>query len=152
MPCARILAKSQWRPTISTTRTYTELIKLPTLEERYKYLRLHGELGKPTFGFDRYINQMFYRSAQWRRTRRDIILRDNGCDLGVAGYEIHHHLVIHHMNPMFPIDIMDGGPHILDPEFLITTTLLTHNAIHFGDERLLPRQPIERRPGDTKLW
>lgn len=133
-------------------RTYTDLKRLSTFEERYRYLVLNGSVGKSTFGFDRYINQQFYTSTQWRQIRHHIISRDLGCDLGVDGYEIHSRLIIHHMNPMAPIDITNGGLQILDPEFLITTTHQTHNAIHYGDERLLPRPLVERKPGDTKLW
>lgn len=138
--------------TTQTIRTYSELMKLHTIEDRYNYLRLHGAVGKPTFGSERYINQNFYRSKQWEQIRHHIIARDNGCDLGIDGFEIHNRLIIHHMNPMQPIDITSGGTHILDPEFLITTTHLTHNAIHYGDERLLPKKFVPRRPGDTKLW
>lgn len=138
--------------TSTTIRTYSELMRLETLKERFEYLKLRGVVGDATFGFDRYINQAFYRSRQWKDIRHEIIVRDNGCDLGVEGYEIHSRLIIHHMNPMAPIDITSGGTHILDPEFLITTTHSTHNAIHYGDERLLPRELVERRPGDTKLW
>lgn len=138
--------------TTTRIRTYSELMRLETLRERFEYLRLSGVVGDSTFGFDRYINQTFYRSKQWRDIRHEIIVRDNGCDLGVEGYDIHNRLIIHHMNPMAPIDITSGGTHILDPEFLITTTHLTHNAIHYGDERLLPREFVERSSGDTKLW
>lgn len=134
------------------TRTYTELARLNTFEERFRYLALNGSVGKSTFGFDRYINQQFYTSTQWRQIRHQIILRDQGCDLGVDGYEIHSRLIIHHMNPMAPIDITSGNSNVLDPEFLVTTTHQTHNAIHYGDERLLPRPLVERRAGDTKLW
>lgn len=133
-------------------RTYTELVRLETLEERYQYLRLNGRVGEITFGHERYINQNFYRSKQWRDIRHEVIVRDQGCDLGIEGYEIHKDIIIHHMNPMMPRDIAGGNSDILNPEYLITTTLLTHNAIHYGDERLLPRQLVERRPGDTKLW
>jgi hypothetical protein len=133
-------------------RTYSELRRLETLEARYAYLRLNGVVGKPTFGNERYINQNFYRSKQWEQIRHHIIVRDNGCDLGIDGYDIHNRLLIHHMNPMEAIDITSGSTHVLDPEFLITTTLLTHNAIHYGDERLLPREFIPRSAGDTKLW
>jgi hypothetical protein len=98
------------------------------------------------------VNQQFYRSTEWKRTRRDVIVRDNGCDLGVEGYEIHDRIYVHHMNPLTPDEIFEGARSIMDPEFLITVNLNTHNAIHFGDERLLPRPLIERRPGDTKLW
>lgn len=133
-------------------RTYADLKRLKTFEDRFRYLALNGSVGKATFGFDRYINQQFYTSTQWRQIRHQIILRDQGCDLGIDGYEIHDRLIIHHMNPMAPDDILGGSSHILDPEFLITTTHQTHNAIHYGDERLLPRPLVERRPGDTKLW
>jgi hypothetical protein len=134
------------------TRRYSELKRLPTLRERFKYLELHGRVGQATFGFDRYVNQQFYTSREWRRLRNDVILRDFGCDLGVDGYEIHEGLYIHHMNPMSAEDIRAGNDDILDPEFLITVTHRTHNAIHYGDEKLLPRPLVERRPGDTKLW
>jgi len=133
-------------------RTYSELRRLETFKERYNYLKLRGVVGDPTFGFDRYMNQQFYASSQWRDIRNQIIVRDEGCDLGIRGYEIHNRLVIHHMNPMTVTDIVHGDPSILDPEFLITTTHITHNAIHYGDESLLPRVPVQRRPGDTKLW
>jgi hypothetical protein len=133
-------------------RTYSELRRLRTLRERYEYLRLHGEVGWSTFGFDRYINQQFYQSRQWRQVRNQIILRDQGCDLGVEGYEIHERIAIHHMNPMTVADISSGDSSILDPEFLIAVAHQTHNAIHYGDERLLPRPLVERRAGDTKLW
>lgn len=135
-------------------RTYSELRRLPTLEERYHYLALGGEVGKSTFGFDRHINQGFYSSREWRRIRDEVIVRDNGCDLGVEGYEIFDRkgIYIHHMNPMNVGDIIDGDDDILNPEYLISTTHRTHNAIHYGDERQLPRQFVERRPGDTDLW
>ena len=133
-------------------RTYSELSRLQTFEERYKYLALKGIVGNSTFGFDRYINQQFYRSAQWRQLRHHIIVRDNSCDLGVEGYDIHSRLVIHHMNPMTVADISSGDESILDPEFLITTMHWTHNAIHYGDESLLIKPLTSRQPGDTKLW
>lgn len=134
-------------------RTYTELQRISTFEGRYKYLALHGEVGRSTFGFDRYLNQDFYQSREWRQARREVIIRDNGCDLGVEGWEINENLYVHHMNPMTPDDIVHGNPDILNPDFLITVSHETHNAIHYGDERLLPRQPyVERTPGDTKLW
>ena len=136
----------------STIRTYTELKRLHTFEERYKYLALRGNVGESTFGFDRYINQQFYRSTQWRQLRHQVIARDVGCDLGFDGYEIHSQLVIHHMNPMTVESITLGDSDILDPEFLITTTHQTHNAIHYGDSNLLRKPHVERRSGDTKLW
>jgi hypothetical protein len=125
---------------------------LDTLEERYKYLALHGEVGRATFGFDRYLNQQFYTSRQWRDIRNHVIARDLGRDLGIEGYEIHNRIYIHHMNPMTVEDITSGDPRILDPEFLISVTHRTHNAIHYGDEGLLPKPPVQRRPGDTTLW
>lgn len=134
------------------TRSYSELEHLDTFEERYKYLALRGDVGSSTFGFDRYINQQFYTSRQWRQVRQHIIARDLGCDLGIDGYEIFGRIVIHHMNPMDVDDIVHGDEDILDPEFLITTTHKTHNAIHYGDERQLPRPLVERRRGDTNLW
>lgn len=133
-------------------RTYLELSRLPTFDERFRYLALHSSVGAATFGFDRYINQAFYTSTQWRHIRNYIIARDEGCDLGIEGYEIHHRIVIHHMNPMEVDNVVHGDEAILDPEFLITTTHKTHNAIHYGNEKLLPRPLVERRQGDTKLW
>lgn len=133
-------------------RTYSELRRLTDFEERYKYLALRGSVGRSTFGFDRYINQQFYRSTEWRHIRHHVIARDLGCDLGVEGYEIHDRIYIHHMSPMTVNDIAHGEDSILNPEFLISTTHRTHNAIHYGDERLLPRPLTERRSGDTKLW
>ena len=125
---------------------------METFKERYDYLRIKGILGDRTFGFDRWINQRFYKSPQWNLVRRYVIIRDNGCDLGVPGYEIHSGLLIHHMNPLTLKEIVQGEPGTLDPDFLITTSLQTHNAIHYGDESQLPRGPIERKSGDTKLW
>lgn len=133
-------------------RTYSDLARIDDFVERFRYLSLQGSVGFATFGFDRYLNQQFYTSGEWRRIRQHVILRDNGCDLGADGYEIHTKLIIHHMNPMTPEEIIHGSPEVLDPEFLITTTLKTHNAIHYGDENQLPREHIARRPGDTKLW
>lgn len=138
--------------TTPTIRTYSELVALSTFKERYRYLALRGVVGDATFGFDRYMNQMFYRSSEWRNLRYQIITRDNGCDLGVEGHEIHSRVIIHHMNPMTVDDIADSDPRILDPEFLISTNHLTHNAIHYGDESLLPKPYSPRRSGDTKLW
>lgn len=133
-------------------RTYSELRRLETFEERFEYLRLDGEVGYSTFGFDRWLNQHFYRSLMWKRARNAVIIRDNGCDLGIEGYDIHRGLIVHHMNPMSPDDIRHGELWIIDPKYLVTTSLQTHNAIHFGDESLLPRKPVPRRAGDTKLW
>lgn len=133
-------------------RTYSELSRLDTFADRYHYLELRGVLGESTFGFDRWINQRFYRSQEWKFVRNRVIIRDNGCDLGIPGYEIHSGLLVHHMNPISLDDLKHGEEWIIDPNFLITTSLQTHNAIHYGDESLLPRDPIVRRLGDTKLW
>src|SRR4029077_16483738 len=116
------------------------------------YLSLGGTVGESTFGFDRWINQRFYRSQEWKNVRSQVILRDLGCDLGIIGYEIFTGLLVHHMNPLSSENIAQVDEWILDPEYLITTSLQTHNAIHFGDESLLPRGPVVRQPGDTKLW
>ena len=134
-------------------KTYSDLRRLETIEDRYRYLKLSGVVARDTFGYDRYLNQEFYRSGLWRRARDVVIARDLGCDLGIEGYEIHDRVYVHHMNPMMPGDIVHGNLDILDPEFLICVTLKTHNAIHYGDENQLPkRRFVERRPGDTKLW
>jgi hypothetical protein len=133
-------------------RTYSELRKFTEFEDRFEYLKLNGEVGRSTFGFDRWINQRFYTSYEWKRARNLVILRDNGCDLGVPGYEINGAMLIHHINPMAADDIIHGEEWIFDPEFLITTTQNTHNAIHFGDDKLLPKVVISRSPNDTKLW
>jgi hypothetical protein len=133
-------------------RTYSELCQLETFEERYRYLELGGTVGRLTFGFDRWVNQGFYHSSEWRSVRNEVIVRDNGCDLGVPGYEIASGLLVHHMNPISLQDIEHGEQWTIDPNFLITTSLQTHNAIHYGDESLLPKGPVERKPGDTTLW
>jgi len=133
-------------------RTYSELRRLETFEERFEYLSLKGQVGEATFGFDRWINQRFYRSREWQHVRDQVIVRDNGCDLGVPGYEIHAQLMVHHMNPVSPEDLRNGETWILDPQYLITTTHRTHNAIHYGDDSLLVKPPVERRVGDTTLW
>jgi acetyltransferase-like isoleucine patch superfamily enzyme len=133
-------------------RTYSELCQLETFLERYRYLKLGGAVGALTFGFDRWINQDFYHSSEWRSVRNQVIVRDNGCDLGVEGYEIGSGLLVHHMNPISSKDIEHGEDWIVDPNFVITTSLQTHNAIHYGDENLLPRGPVVRKRGDTTLW
>jgi hypothetical protein len=133
-------------------RTYSQLNRFETLKERFEYLKLHGRVGQTTFGFDRYMNQQFYTSREWRQVRQKVIVRDNGCDLGIDGYEIHNGLYIHHMNPMTVEDISSGDPTILDPEYLITVTHKTHNAVHYGDASLLARNVVQRKAGDTKLW
>lgn len=133
-------------------RTYSELRRLDTFEERFRYLALRGEVGASTFGFDRHINQDFYRSREWQQVRHHVIARDMGCDLGIEGYEIYGRLAIHHMNPMTVDEIVQGDEGILDPDFLIVASHRTHNAIHYGDESQLPKPFTPRRPGDTKLW
>ena len=133
-------------------RTYSELSKLKTFKERFTYLRLNGFVGKETFGFDRYLNQVFYKSAKWKSIRDFVIVRDNGCDLGIEGREIYGKIIIHHMNPITIQDIEHESDFLLDPEFLISTVHETHNAIHYGDENLLILAPIERKPNDTCPW
>ena len=133
-------------------RTYEELISYPTFEERYRYLRLVGKVGEDTFGYDRYINQMFYRSAEWKRIRDIVIIRDNGCDLAVEGRDIYDKIIIHHMNPISVDDIKHGTANLMDPRYLITTTMNTHNAIHYGFEHDLVKDPVKRRPNDTSPW
>ena len=134
------------------SRNYRELRQLSTFEERFHYLALRGNVGQPTFGFDRWVNQGFYTSREWRQARDRIIVRDEGCDLGIEGYEIHDRIYIHHINPITLAQLESGDPCLLDPDNLISVTHRTHNAIHYGDERLLPRKLVDRSPGDTKLW
>ena len=135
------------------TLTYSELSMLPTFDERYNYLKLVGVIGEDTFGFDRYLNQRFYNSVEWKRARDYVITRDMGCDLGIPGREINDKIYVHHMNPMSIKDIVDGDSHIINPEFLITVSFDTHNAIHYGDERLLHRKDlIVRNQNDTCPW
>ena len=138
--------------TMMSIRTYSELITLPTFEERFKYLQLNGQVGESTFGFDRYMNQVFYRSQKWKSIRDFVIIRDCGCDLGVEGYDIHGKIIIHHMNPFSMRDIETESDFLLNPDFLICTTHNTHNAIHYGDENLLVTAPIERTKNDTCPW
>lgn len=133
-------------------RTYTELSRLTSFKDRFRYLKLNGSVGTDTFGFDRYINQNFYRSSEWRSIRDQIIVRDNACDLGVEGYEIHGRIYIHHMNPILLEDIENRTEFLLNPEYLIATTHNTHNAIHYGDENLLIVAPVERSKNDTCPW
>lgn len=134
-------------------KTYSELIKLPTFKERFEYLKLDGIVGESTFGFDRYINQLFYsRSPDWKSIRDRIIVRDNGCDLGIEGREIQRRVIIHHMNPLRKNDILDMNDYVMNPEYLICVTHETHNAIHYGDSGLLVLDPIIRRPNDTCPW
>lgn len=137
----------------STIRTYSELITLPTFEERFEYLRLNGRVGEETFGYDRIINQLLYqRSHKWRASRDYVIVRDNGCDLGIEGREIQGKIIVHHMNPITIEDVLQERPEVFDPEYLISTVLNTHNAIHYGDASLLVTAPIERSRNDTCPW
>ena len=133
-------------------RTYSELILIPTFEERFRYLQLNGRVGSDTFGFDRYLNQIFYRSDRWKKIRDYVIVRDNGCDLGIEDRQIGGRIIVHHMNPLGLVDITDETEYLLDPEFLICTMHSTHNAIHYGDESLLITAPIERAKNDTCPW
>lgn len=133
-------------------RTYSELSTLTSFKDRFRYLKLDGAVGEATFGFDRYLNQLFYRSQQWRKIRDEVIVRDCGCDLGIEGYEIYKYAMIHHMNPITAKDIQDESEYLLNPEYLITTTQRTHNAIHYGDEDLLITMPVERTKNDTCPW
>lgn len=133
-------------------RSYTELCKFNTFEERYRYLKLDGIVGKETFGYDRYLNQKFIKTYEWKNIRDYVITRDLGNDLGIKGHEIAGKILVHHMNPITKEEILHRDPAILDPEFLICTSLETHNAIHYGDESQLIITPTLRKPGDTKLW
>lgn len=135
------------------TRTYTELMTLSDFEDRYRYLRLTGSVGEDTFGFDRIFNQLFYRSAEWKRVRREVILRDNGCDLAHSDHPIlYEPILIHHMNPISIDDIRENTDYLLDTEYLICCRKKTHNAIHYGDETLLRNGVAERTPNDTCPW
>ena len=133
-------------------KTYSELIKLPTFEERFQYLKLDGDVGVETFGFDRYLNQAFYSSDEWKSIRNQVIIRDNGCDLGIEGREIYKRIIIHHMNPITKEDLLYRTEYLLNPEYMICTMKNTHDAIHYGDENLLFKDPIERKPNDTCPW
>lgn len=137
---------------MTKTRTITELYRLQSFDERFEYLKLSGGVGRSTFGFDRHVNQTFYRSREWQDARQFVIYRDNGCDLGVPGFEIHVEILIHHINPMSVDDILHREDWIMDPEFLVATTRQTHNDIHFGVKRNHPRVVLERTPHDTRLW
>ena len=136
----------------NSIRTYSELITIPTFEERFEYLKLNGSVGLETFGHDRYLNQILYNSPEWRRFRPEIIVRDNGCDLACEGYEIFGKILIHHINPITAKDILNRNPKVFDPENVITTVHNTHNAIHYGDKNLLITEPIERSRNDTCPW
>ena len=138
--------------TTTNIRTYSELIQLPTFEDRFDYLRLDGVVGKDTFGFDRYLNQQFYRSSEWKRIRNQVIVRDNGCDLGIDDHEIHGRILIHHMNPISIEDLQHMSDLLMNLEYLICVSHRTHNAIHYGDESLIVTAPIERTQNDTCPW
>lgn len=137
---------------MKTIRTYSELITFPTFEERYKYLRLGGKVGEETFGFDRYINQVFYQSTEWKKVRDLVIVRDHGCDLAMRDREIRGQIMVHHMNPIRLEDITRKSDYLINPEYLITTVKNTHDAIHYGDESLLLTLPVERSKNDTCPW
>ena len=137
---------------MTNIKTYSELITIPTFEGRYEYLKLGGQVGVETFGFDRYLNQAFYKSDEWLSVRDYVIARDNGCDLGVEGYEIYGRILIHHMNPITKEDILQRSKFLLDPEYLITTVKRTHDAIHYGNNSIIFEAPIERRKNDTCPW
>ena len=150
MPCAVIVEiVMQMQMNI---KTYSELITIPTYEERFEYLRCNSAVGKETFGFDRYLNQVLYNSMDWKRLRRQIIIRDNGCDLALEGYTIYGKIIIHHINPISLDDIMKERSIVFDPENLVCVSFNTHNAIHYGDASLLSTGPIERTPNDTCPW
>ena len=136
----------------TSIKTYSELITIPTYEERFEYLRCNSAVGKETFGFDRYLNQVLYNSMDWKRLRRQIIIRDNVCDLAFEGYTIYGKIIIHHINPISLDDIMKERSIVFDPENLVCVSFNTHNAIHYGDTSLLPMGPIERTPNDTCPW
>lgn len=134
-------------------RTYAELSKLKTFEERYEYLKLDGVVGEETFGFDRYLNQQFYKyDPDWKKIRDEVIFRDNGCDLGIEGREINGLILVHHMNPITKEDILNRSEYLLNPNYLITTIKSTHDAIHYGSEDLLMRDPVVRSKNDTCPW
>jgi len=137
---------------MTITRSYSELRRFGSYEDRFEYLKLNGQVGRSTFGFDRHINQKFYTSLEWKQARQTVILRDSGCDLGIRGYEITGGALIHHMNPMSVDDIVHGEDWIFDPEFLVLVTQTTHNAIHYGTDKQLPKVVVARSPNDTKLW
>lgn len=133
-------------------RTYSELQQFNTLIDRFNYLRLKGRVGETTFGFDRWVNQRFYRSKEWLRVRDKVLIRDMGCDMGLEDYPINGKVMVHHMNPISIKDIVDISAYVLNPEYLICVSNQTHNAIHYGDSSLLPFPLIERRPNDTSPW
>lgn len=137
---------------MSMNKTYLELSQLKTFEERFKYLQLNGAVGQDTFGFNRYLNQALYGSKEWRKVRNEVIIRDNGCDLGVYGYDICDRILIHHLNPITVDDVLNRNPEVFDLNNLICVSHRTHNAIHYGDESLLVTNVNERSKNDTCLW
>lgn len=138
--------------TMTNIKTYSELITIPTFEERYRYLRIGGTVGEETFGFDRYLNQIFYKTKEWLAIRDLVIVRDFGCDLAITDREIHGRILVHHMNPITKEDVLNRSKFLLDPEYLICTSKNTHDAIHYGDDDLLINVPVDRRPNDTCPW
>lgn len=137
---------------MTSIKTYSELMTFSIYEERFRYLKLDGEVGKDTFGFDRWLNQIFYKTPEWKSVRNHVIVRDNGCDLAISDREIYGRILIHHMNPISKEDILNRTDLLLNPEYLICTSKLTHDAIHYGDESLLIKDPVVRRPNDTCPW
>ena len=137
---------------MTTTKSYSELMRLKTFEERYQYLRIGGAVGKETFGYDRYLNQILYTSQDWRNFRNPIIVRDNGCDLACRDRELESRVIVHHINPITVEDVLNRDPKIFDPENVICVSHNTHQAIHYGDENLLYKNPVERKPNDTCPW
>ena len=137
---------------MTNIKTYSEMIKLPTFIERFRYLKLQGTVGEDTFGYDRYLNQILYTSPEWRQFRNVILLRDNGCDLACEGFEIPRYAIIHHINPISLNDIINRNPNLFDPENVVTTVLRTHNALHYGDETQLIIEPVVRTRNDTCPW
>lgn len=133
-------------------KSYSELIRIPSFEERFQYLRINGIVGEETFGCDRYLNQIFYKSEEWKRIRRRVIIRDNGCDLAWEEYEIKGIIIIHHINPITKEDILDRSSKLFDLENLICTSVNTHKAIHYGNEEMLPKKIVERTMNDTCPW
>ena len=138
--------------TMTSIKRYSELITIPTFEERFRYLKLSGYVGEETFGSDRYLNQQFYRSDEWRAIRDYVIVRDDGCDIGIEGRQIIGNIIVHHMNPITKDDILNRTKYLLDPEYLICTIKNTHDAIHYGDENILIKDPVIRKPNDTCPW
>lgn len=137
---------------IVKTKTYSELIRLEKYMDRYQYLMLSGRVGQETFGYERFLNQSLYKSYEWRSVRDEVIVRDHGCDLGMEGYEIYGSIIVHHMNPITMDDIQNRNENIFNPEYLVSTSFSTHNAIHYGDEGLLITEPIIRTKNDTCPW